>query len=937
MADGNARPELDLTALAPLLGAVCAEYRDRHRAALSARVRAGESGVSVAALHARIVDGMLSALFCAADAALMTGAKKAAPVPKVRLALVAVGGYGRGLLGLSSDLDVILLCENVDDPRAAQVAEALLYPLWDLGLEIGHAVRGVNETLMLAREDLRTTTMLLDVRRVAGDTALVEELLRGARRQVFDPGQREIVERLLAERAARHERFGGSRYLLEPDVKHGCGGLRDLDLALWAAQIRSGARTPEEAVRAGLLVRREADALVAAREMLWSVRQQLHLRAGRRHDRLTFEDQEEVAAVLGYRDESPAITPGLSGETGEPGSDAGARTQLGVERFMQAYYLHARAVEHVGERVLEAAREPERRERARSEDLLDGTLVFDGHVTLKDSDALRTDPALALRLYRQVIRLGLPPYAFAREAIARAAADSAWCTDLRASQAARDIFLELLITTADAPLRRGSILGELHEVGLLLAMLPEFEPVTGRVQHDVYHVYTVDVHSVAAVDRLRSILRGEQAGELPLATRLASEAPRTTALFLGVLLHDVGKGRGRDHSVVGAELARPIAERMGLSPADVAHVEWLVRDHLRLYHWAMRRDTSDPKTLQEIVEAIGTVERLRDLYLLTLVDLGTTNPTALTTWKSRVLDDLHRAAADAIEASASGAPIPSRAAQLRAEAVSGLPNDPERANVLEFLDGMPDRYVLTHGTDLAREHAAIARARGERVVHVAAGRGPSVGEGELVVVTDDRPGLLADIAAVLAGNRLAVTTAHIYTRASLRAAEGGKAEAFDVFHVRRPGPSDSDPLDPATLGRVERDLSALLGGTLPLADLLARKTTAPAWASRRSPEVRTEVLVDNEVSPRFTVIDVFTRDRFGLLHAIARALHEAHLTISLSKVSTEGDRVADVFYVESESGGQLRDPARVEAVRVALFRAIDALANAGPPSVHASS
>jgi [protein-PII] uridylyltransferase len=922
MADGNARPELDLTALAPLLGAVCAEYQGRHRAALAARIRKGESGVSVASLHARIVDGMLSALFCAADAALVMSARKSAtPLPKVRLALVAVGGYGRGLLGLSSDLDVILLCEDVEDPRAAQVAEALLYPLWDLGLEIGHAVRGVSETLTLAREDLRTTTMLLDVRRVAGDAGLVDELLRGARRQVFDPGQREIVERLLAERSARHERFGGSRYLLEPDVKHGCGGLRDLDLALWAAQIRTGARTPEEAIRAGLLVSREADALAAAREMFWSIRQQLHLRAGRRHDRLTFEDQEEVAVALGYADVPDASAP----------SD-GARPELGVERFMQAYYRHARDVEHVGERVLEAAREPERRERARSEDLSDGTLVFDGHVTLKDSDTLRADPALALRLYRQVVRRGLPPYAFAREAIARAAADGAWCQDLRRSEPAREIFLELLTTTADAPLRRGSILGELHEVGLLLAMLPEFEPVTGRVQHDVYHVYTVDVHSIAAVDRLRSVLRGEQIDELPLATRLASEAPRTTPLFLGVLLHDVGKGRGRDHSAVGAELARPIAERLGLSPADVDHVVWLVKDHLRLYHWAMRRDTSDPKTLQEIVEAIGTAERLRDLYLLTLVDLGTTNPTALTTWKSRVLDDLHRAAAEAIEASASGAPIPSRAAQLRTEALTSWSGDPDRAHVLAFLAGMPDRYVLTHGTDVVRAHALIARARGDRAVHVAAGRGPSFGEGELVVVTHDRPGLLADIAAVLAGNRLAITTAHIYTRV-----EDGRAEAFDVFHVRRPGLADGDPLDAATLARVERDLAGLLDGTLPLSDLLARKTAAPAWASRKSPDVRTEVLVDNDVSPRFTVIDVFTRDRFGLLHAIARALHEARLTISLSKVSTEGERVADVFYVQTEQGGQVRDPAKVDAVRKALFDAIDALARPGTAGVHASS
>lgn len=913
MADGAARPELDLTALAPMLGAVCQEYRDRHRTALAARVRAGEPGLAVASLHARMVDGMLSALFCAAEATLRMRGEK------VRLALAAVGGYGRGQLGLCSDLDLIVLAEKGDDPRAAQIAEALLYPLWDLGLEIGHAVRGVEGTLQLAKTDLRTATMLLDVRRVAGDASLVDELLRGARRQVLDPGGTEILRQLVEERIARHERFGGSRYLLEPDVKHGCGGLRDLDIILWATQIRKGARTPEEAVRASLLVSREAEALAAAQGALWNIRQELHLRAGRRQDRLTFEDQEEVAARLGYADDAGTSSPGA---------------MLGVERFMQSYYRHARTVEQVGERVLEAAIEPERRERARSDDNGDGTLVFDGRITFKESEKLATDPALALRLYRQVMRRGLPAYGFARDAVARVSADAAWASALRESAEAREIFLELLATSAEAPARHGSsrggsILAELHEVGLLLAMLPEFEPVTGRVQHDVYHVYTVDVHSIAAVDRLRAVLRGDQAEELPLATQLASEAPSHVALFVGVLLHDVGKGRGRDHSVIGAELAGPAALRLGLSPEDAAHVEWLVRDHLRLYHWAMRRDISDPATLREIVEAIGSVERLRDLYLLTLVDLGTTSPTALSSWKARMLDDLFLAARSAIEAAVSGTPVPSRADQLRVQARATLAGGPDGEDTLAFVTQMPDRYLVTHGLGLAAEHAAIARARGERVVHVAATHhaDPIEGESELVVVADDRPGLLADIAAVLAGNRLAVQTAHIYTRARPRG-----AEAFDVFRVRRHGVTDGSPLDEATVGRVARDLEGLLGGKLALADVLARRPTTPSWAERRRPAVRTEILFDHEVSPRFSVIDVFTQDRFGLLHAIARALHEAGVTIALSKVSTEGERVADVFYVRGPAGGKL-DAATSEEVRAALVRAIEALAGASPGGV----
>jgi [protein-PII] uridylyltransferase len=482
------------------------------------------------------------------------------------------------------------------------------------------------------------------------------------------------------------------------------------------------------------------------------------------------------------------------------------------------------------------------------------------------------------------------------------------------------IFLELLECRPEVPVRRGSMLGELHEVGLLLAMIPEFTPLTGRVQHDVYHVYTVDVHSIAAVDRLRAVRRGECTAELSLATRLSADLTQPELLHLGVLLHDVGKGRGGDHSEKGAVLAGPICQRLGLGPADAAHVVWLVRAHLRLYHWAMRRDTSDEETARAMAQEIGTQERLRDLYLLTVVDLSTTNPTALSSWKAHMLDAAHDDAAHALRSHGERESVPPRAESMRGaleQAVASVEGG------RRFLDGMPERYVLTTDSARAQEHARLwaeieqSGRLPRAVLHRQDETGPRAGLAELVVVATDRPGLLADIAAVLASQRLAIVTASIHTR------EREKL-AFDVFEVRKAA-LDAGPPEAEVAGRIEKDLSDLHAGAVTVPQLLRRRGKVPAWAQRKSPAVRTEILVHGDASSDHTVIDVFTRDRVGLLHAIARALYDAGLSIALSKVSTEGERVADVFYVVDRKTGQKLTRERAAEVERGLRAAIEAL------------
>ncbi len=885
-----AEAAINLSALSPTLGSTCRDYLKSYTAALEAAVERGEGGLTVAQRRAAVLDGLLGALFCAADAASQAKGHE----PKSRVALVAVGSYGRGTLSLKSDVDVIFLCDDPEDPHVADLAEGLLYPLWDAGLKVGHAVRGLEETLALAPKDISTATTILDLRRIGGDTTLVPELVARARVELFGATLNQFLDALEKDSQDRHERFGGSLYLLEPELKLGRGSLRDLDVAAWAARARWPVASFEALVRVGALDDKEVAELRAAQDMLWRVRNLLHLRARRTQDRLTFEDQEEIALVLGFVD----------------------GTTLAVEQFMQAYYRHARAVAGISERLLKRSRLGKRPRVEPLTDLPAGIIGVEHELGFEKSWALDARPELALEIYAEVTRHLRPTNEEARDDILRSSSDPGWCQALRRSRVASALFCRLLCHAGEVPLRQNSLLGELHELGLLLAMIPEFEPVTGRVQHDVYHVYTVDVHSIAAVDRLRALMRGDFALEQPLASQFAAETVRPLPLFLAVLLHDIGKVYGKDHSRQGAIIARPIAERLGLAPLDVDHVAWLVNEHLSLYHWATRRDTSDPGTIDEIARKVGSVDRLRDLFLLTMADVATTNPNAMTEWKARMLEDLYVAVTRVLEGG--GGDIALRADDMRKKARVGFVGDAGQDRLEAFVDAMPERYLLAHPVDVIRAHARAARDRGDKPVHVAAFPSASKDVTELLVLTDDRAGLLADIAAALSANRIEITAAQIFSRP--RAAH--PPEAVDLLHVR-PSGHPGEALTAAEIDRLSRDIGAVLSGRVTTAQLLAKRPKQPAWAKRKGPDVRTKVVIDNNVSPRFTVVDVYARDHVGLLHTIAQTLRQEGLSIALSKVNTEGLKAADVFYVEHDGGGKL-DPEHSEILRQKLFDAIEA-------------
>jgi [protein-PII] uridylyltransferase len=881
------------------------EERER---SLESAFQTGQGGLSLGRVNSSSLDDLVRLTY-----------RKLSSSPR-GIEVVAVGSHGRGAVARCSDADLrVLVPPGADEGEVAAFVKGLLYPLWDAGIAVGHQVTSAAEWLELAQTDLTCATALLDLRHLEGTSEVSAGLLARAYEGLFaEEGLRDFVRRLEKETEARHERFGGSVYLLEPEVKSGAGGLRDLDGARWAARARFGVgqagalgTSPwAELVRLGVLVPREEREIANAEELLWRVRNRLHAHAGRRNDRLTFDEQEMVALEMGY------------------GPASGDRAKA-AEAFMQDYYLAARAVARMREQIFERSTVRRRHAPLSSRvrgDLGAGVLMLEDAVTLGGAAELVADPALALRVYAAAIKEGAVVHAFARSVIARQAADPAWCARLRESPEARTLFVRLVATIGEVKMRRGSILGELHDAGLLVAMIPEFLPVLGRVHHDVYHVYTVDVHSIAAVDCLRALFRGEMAHEQPLASGLAAEHAHTEPLFLATLLHDIGKGypdesgSRKNHSQTGADLCDVILPRLGLPPADVTFVKTLVRLHLAMYLAATRRDIADPATIEEFCRPLPGRSGLCALYLLTIADLTTTSPTAMTSWKARMLEELYLAA----DAHLAERNEPSRAA--RSAHVQKVREEGARLGGLSpleleaFLESMPYRYLASNDATEIAAHARVCMERGERLVHAALIPSSHQEFAELCVVADDQPGLLARIAAVITASRLEVFAAEVYSRPR----GDGRSEAVDLFWLR-------DRVDGRAgverrLPTMAQDLLKVCSGSVAAGQLMSsRSGQASAWHERPSPAVPTEVVVDERASPSHTVIEVFAKDRPGLLYAVAETIHSLGLTIALSKINTEGTRAVDVFYVSEIDGQKVRRAERLREIREAMIRAIEGL------------
>ena len=829
--------------------------------ALPARLREPGQGLAVCRILADTYDRALAQRFAAATADLT------AP-----LALVATGGWARRELAPYSDIDFIILHDR-HEAAAKTAADRLLYPLWDEKLAIGHALREPRAAARLAKDDLATATALLDARHIAGDRALSTDLARATLGVLAHGGNpNDFIAMLATEQQGRHDRFGATLYLLEPNLKQGIGALRDLSTALWAAQIRWHPPEPgadpdvalvDALVSLGHLTRRQGDVLARARDFQLRLRTLVQLTAKRRFDQLTFEIQEAIA---------PALYP-----------DAHVATAVApaVEALMQDYFFHARGVVQVAAHLLEAARIPAKR-KPQVARLDESFSVVDGALAVDAVPTFHARPSEMVRLFRIAAQRRLPISAYTRELVAE-----------NAPRAAHDPLAARLLRDALADLADTGQVEALHQLGVVNALLPEWAPCTARVQHDLYHVYTVDQHQLYALAMQKRIARGELAGEHPLATELWRDVKRPIAVLLGTLLHDVGKPAGKGHAEKGAVLAGAIARRLSLAEADVVLVELLVRQHLTMSHLSQRRDLADPDVIARFAEKIGDDEQLVALYLVTLCDTAMTAPGNLTAWKDDLLRDL----------------MLRTRAHLRGHATQ---IDETRAHVAR-LAGTPLAAEIIGGIDprLIAQLSTAQAARLVQLVETAFRQGRPValeveclqGHNELAIVAPDAPGVLAMIAGALAANRVDVLGA-IVGHVEL---PGGRRLALDLFFVRD-GKGAAIPDDDARWMRLATDLRALLPpDAQKVAALIAQRRPPSGMPARVTPGVATEIRLDDD-SAQATIVEVFTRDRVGVLHAITQTLADLGLDISLAKISTEGEKVTDAFYV-TRAGVRLADTA----------------------------
>ena len=814
------------------------------------------------------------------------------PTEGERLCVAAVGGYGRGELAPFSDIDLLFVLPYKETARQEQVIEYILYMLWDLKLKVGQATRSIDECVRLARSDLTIRTAMLESRYLWGYRKLFNELRRRFYAEVAADTGPEFVEEKLAERDARHEKMGGSRYVLEPNIKEGKGGLRDLQTLYWIAKYLYKVDEVANVVDRGVLTKKEAHRFDRAHRFLLDVRCHLHYLAGRGEDRLTFDLQSEIAAMLGYRDR------------------AGAR---GVERFMKHYYLIAKEIGDLT-RIFCAALEAEhqRKPRFRLPSIgifhksVDGFDVEGGRLTVARSRDLRDDPVRILRLFHAAQAEELDIHPKALRAITR---NLSVIDTIRDDEEANRLFVEMLTSEKDPE----STLRRLNEAGVFGRFVPDFGRVVAQMQHDMYHVYTVDEHTVFAIGILHGIENGKYAEEMPISSEVVHLVKSRRALYVAVLLHDIAKGRGGDHSELGADVALELCPRFGLTEEETETVEWLVRYHLLFSNTAFRRDINDPQTISDFCDVVQSVERLRLLLVLTAADIRAVGPNVWNAWKAALLRDLYEAAEDRLTSGHASGGREARIEHAKAEMRDRLTDLPPEAVEAHIARGYPS-YWLSFDADTHAWHARIAHEaefRAEPLTiknRVDAFRAVT----EITIYAHDHPGLFSRIAGAMAVSGAHIVDAKIFTTTD--------GMALDTFWVQDENGGPFDRSDKLT--RLYSRIDQTLAGRLRPRDELRED---PGLPSRMSVfKVAPRVLIDNDASRTHTVIEVNGRDRSGLLYDLTRAFSALHLQIGSAHITTFGETAVDVFYVKDVFGLQVTHQSKLDQIRADLLAVMTA-------------
>lgn len=904
----NAKAICDAPALAADIEAIALAEGDpgRRRAAVLARLKdalaagnaevrrrfeASNDGAACVRQNAWLMDRLIET---AARLATDREFPATNPTTAERIAIAAVGGYGRSEMAPQSDVDLLFLRPYKQTPRGEQIVEYLLYMLWDLGLKVGHSTRSCEECIRQAKADVTIRTGLLESRFLFGDEALYAELRERFFKDIAAGSPLDFVEAKLQESDDRHRRLGDSRYVVEPNIKDGKGGLRDLHTLFWIGKYVYRVDDVARLVDRSVLTMGEARRFAKAQKLLWTIRCWLHYLVGRAEERLTFEMQPVIAERLGYTDRAGAVA---------------------VERFMKHYYLTAKDVGDLT-RIFCAAIEAGHKRRRPwfrlprllTEERFGDFKIEADRITVLDDQAFARDPVNIVRMFHEAQQRNAMVHPHALRLITQNL--NRIDSDLRKSPDANALFLEILCGTRNpAP-----ILRRMSEARVLGKFVPDFGRVVAQMQFDMYHLYTVDEHTLQCLSVLHAIETGELTEVAPVATEVVHKVLSRRALYAAMFLHDIAKGRGGDHSILGERVARRLCPRFGMSEEETDTVAWLVRWHLLMSNTAFKRDVNDPKTVEDFVKIVQSPERLRLLLVLTVADIRGVGPHVWNGWKAQLLRDLYYRAYEALSGDSLRRGTAARIEAAKARLADALPD--WRAEEIETHTalGYP-AYWLAFDPDTHARHARVVREAMRDGAHLAVDTrvDPARAVTEVTVYATDHPGLFSRIAGAMAATGADVVDARIFTLSN--------GMALDTFMIQD---ETGKPFDrPDRVAKLASSIERALGGTLRVDRALeARK---PSLGRRtRALRVPPRVLIDNKASVTHTVVEVNGRDEPGVLWRITRALAGVGVQIHSASISTYGERFVDVFYLKDIFGLKIDSKSKLEDIRKALMKALGA-------------
>ena len=834
--------------------------------------------------QARLTDGLVQTTFAVA-CHLHPSSN---PTEAERIAVVGVGGYGRAEMAPHSDVDLLFLTPWKITAWAESVIETMLYLLWDLKLKVGHSSRTVKDCLRLGRDDITIRTALLEHRFICGFAPLAVDLGDRLWSDLFRNSGPEFIDAKLAERAERHKRQGGQRYVLEPNVKEGKGGLRDLQTLYWIGKYLHRVPSADGLVGAGLLSQEEFESFTRAEDFLWAARCHLHYVTRRPTDVLTFDLQVEVAARMGYR-------------------DSGGRRA--VEHFMQDYF---RLATRVGELTRIFLTELEARHAKREASLFGifkrtkkvktGYKLVQGRIDVTDPKAFLADKLNLLRVFEEALRTGylLHPNIMRLIAASLDRIDD----EMRADPEAVQIFLNLLLQhgNPERALRR------MNELGVLSTFIPEFEPIVAMMQFNVYHHYTVDEHIIQTISVLAQIERGELVEELPVASGILKAGVNRRVIYIALLLHDIGKGRPEDHSILGAHMARRICPRLGLDPEESETVEWLVRSHLLMSDMAQKRDIGDPRTVRDFAKAVKTRKRLDLLTVLTVCDIRGVGPGTWNNWKAMLLRQLYKLTTDALEGGLETVNRENRKDDAKIALRKRL-SDWDKSQTDHETSRHYPPYWQGLSTDTHAVFAGLLQGIGDDEIRIDLHPDPDRDATRACFALADHPGIFSRLAGALALVGANVVDARTYT------SKDGYATA--VFWVQD---IEGRPYEVTRLDRLRSMIDKTLKGEVLARDALKDRDKV----KKRDREFRfpTHIIFDNEGSDIYTIIEVDTRDRPGLLFDLTRTLANNNIYIASAVIATYGAQVVDTFYVKDMFGLKLHQKSKQESLEKKLRQAV---------------